>query len=141
MVEKDGFFVPVTDTDELAEKRQFCHNRVPGWELDADGRIKLDANGDSVWGTRPCGTPLFEFNGARRHSISEYITKHAKGAFKLLIADEVHQFKSKSSDRGVAFHQLVTSAEVDADPHRHVLWWEKHLNLLAAAPLEPWCPA
>ena len=111
LVEKDGFFVPLTDTDELAEKRQFCHNRVPGWELDADGRIKLDANGDSVWGTRPCGTPLFEVNGARRHSISEYITKHAKGSFKLLIADEVHQFKSKSSDRGVAFHQLVTSTK------------------------------
>jgi hypothetical protein len=111
IVEKDGFFVPVTDTDELAEKRQFCHNRVPGWELDADGRTKLDANGDSVWGTRPCGTPLFEFNGTRRHSISEYITKHAKGSFKLLIADEVHQFKSKSSDRGVAFHQLVTSTK------------------------------
>ena len=54
---------------------------------------------------------MFEFNGARRHSISDYITKHAKGAFKLLIADEVHQFKSKSSDRGVAFHQLVTSAK------------------------------
>lgn len=111
MFEKDGFFVPVTDTDELAEKRQFCHNRVPGWELDADGRIKLDGNGDSVWGTRPCETPLFEFNGARRHSISEFITKHAKGSFKLLIADEVHQFKSKSSDRGVAFHQLVTSTK------------------------------
>ena len=111
MVEKDGFVVTVTDASELAEKRQFCHNRIPGWELDADGRTKLDANGDSVWGTRPCGTPLFEFNGARRHSISEYITKHAKGAFKLLIADEVHQFKSKSSDRGVAFHQLVTAVK------------------------------
>ncbi len=111
MVEKDDFFVPVTDPNELAEKRQFCCNRIPGWELDADGRIKLDANGDSIWGARPCGTPLFEFTGARRHSISEYITKHAKGAFKLLIADEVHQFKSKSSDRGVAFHQLVTSAK------------------------------
>jgi hypothetical protein len=111
MVEKDGFVVPMTDASELAEKRQFCHNRIPGWELDADGRTKLDTNGDSVWGTRPCGTPLFEFNGARRHSISEYITKHAKGAFKLLIADEVHQFKSKSSDRGVAFHQLVTAVK------------------------------
>jgi len=111
MVEKDGFIAPLTDASELAEKRQFCHNRIPGWELDADGRTKLDTNGDSVWGTRPCGTPLFEFNGARRHSISEYITKHAKGAFKLLIADEVHQFKSKSSDRGVAFHQLVTAVK------------------------------
>ncbi|MRR30851.1 hypothetical protein EG834_11120, partial [bacterium] len=111
MVDKDGFVVPVTDASELAEKRQFCHNQIPGWELDADGRTNLDANGDSVWGMRPCGTPLFEFNGARRHSISEYITKHAKGAFKLLIADEVHQFKSKSSDRGVAFHQLVTAVK------------------------------
>jgi len=110
-VEKDGFIIPVTNPSELAEKRQFCCNRIPGWELDADGRIKLDNNGDSIWGSRPCGTPLFEFNGARRHSISDYITKHAKGAFKLLIADEVHQFKSKSSDRGVAFHQLVTSAK------------------------------
>jgi len=111
MVDKDGFIVPVTDASELAEKRQFCHNRIPGWELDANGTVKLDANGDSVWGTRPCGTPLFEFNGARRHSISEYITKHTKGAFKLLIADEVHQFKSKSSDRGVAFHQMVTAVK------------------------------
>jgi hypothetical protein len=111
VVEQDGFIVPVTDANELAEKRQFCHNHVPGWELDADGRSKLDATGDSVWGTRPCGTPLFEFNGARRHGISEYITQHARGAFKLLIADEIHQYKSKSSDRGVAFHQLVTAAK------------------------------
>ena len=111
MVEKDGFVIPVTDLKELAEKRQFCHNRVPGWELDPDGRIKLDTNGDPVWGSHACKTPLFEFTGARRHSIADYIAKHAQGAFKLLIADESHQFKSKSSDRGVAFHQLVTAAK------------------------------
>ncbi len=111
MVEKDGFVIPVTDLSELAEKRQFCHNRVPGWELDPDGRIKLDTNGDPVWGSHACKTPLFEFTGARRHSIADYIAKHAQGAFKLLIADESHQFKSKSSDRGVAFHQLVTAAK------------------------------
>ncbi|PKO06220.1 MAG: hypothetical protein CVU41_08940 [Chloroflexi bacterium HGW-Chloroflexi-3] len=111
MVEKDGFVIPVTDLKELAEKRQFCHNRVPGWELDPDGRIKLDTNGDPVWGSHACKTPLFEFTGARRHSIADYIAKHAQGKFKLLIADESHQFKSKSSDRGVAFHQLVTAAK------------------------------
>ena len=111
MVEKDGFVIPVTDLSELAEKRQFCHNRVPGWELDPDGRIKVDTNGDPVWGSHTCKTPLFEFTGARRHSIADYIAKHAQGAFKLLIADESHQFKSKSSDRGVAFHQLVTAAK------------------------------
>jgi hypothetical protein len=111
MIEKDGFVIPVTDLKELAEKRQFCRNHIPGWELDPDGRIKLDANGDPVWGSHACKTPLFEFAGARRHSIADYIAKHAQGKFKLLIADESHQFKSKSSDRGVAFHQLVTAAK------------------------------
>ena len=111
MTEKDGFVIPVTDLNELAEKRQFCRNHVPGWELDPDGRIKLDANGDPVWDSHACKTPLFEFAGARRHSIADYIAKHAQGKFKLLIADESHQFKSKSSDRGVAFHQLVTAAK------------------------------
>ena len=111
ITEKDGFVIPVTDLNELAEKRQFCRNHVPGWELDPDGRIKLDANGDPVWGSHACKTPLFEFAGVRRHSIADYIAKHAQGKFKLLIADESHQFKSKSSDRGVAFHQLVTAAK------------------------------
>ena len=111
MTEKDGFVIPVTDLNELAEKRQFCRNHVPGWELDPDGRIKLDGNGDPVWGSHACKTPLFEFADARRHSIADYIAKHAQGKFKLLIADESHQFKSKSSDRGVAFHQLVTAAK------------------------------
>ena len=111
VAEKDGFVIPVTDLNELAEKRQFCRNHVPGWELDPDGRIKLDANGDPVWGSHACKTPLFEFAGARRHSIADYIAKHAQGKFTLLIADESHQFKSKSSDRGVAFHQLVTAAK------------------------------
>ncbi|MAT45442.1 MAG: hypothetical protein CL609_24200 [Anaerolineaceae bacterium] len=111
MSEKDGFIIPVTEATTFADKRQFCHNRIPGWELETDEKAKQDANGDPIWSSRPCGTPLFEFYGARRHSISEYIAKHAKGAFKLLIADEVHQFKSKSSDRGVAFHQLVTAVK------------------------------
>ena len=79
MVEKDGFIVPVTDANELADKRQFCHYPVPGWELDPDGKTKLDANGDPVWGTHACNTPLFEFTGARRHSIADYIAKHAQG--------------------------------------------------------------
>ncbi len=89
--ETDGILVPVTDPAELAEKRQFCQGQVPGWQLDSDGKIKNDADGNPVWGKRTCRTPLFEFNGARRHSIAEYIAKHASGAFKLLIGDEVHQ--------------------------------------------------
>ena len=107
--EEDGFAVPVTDPKDLADKRRFCTNQVPGWQLDAHRERKLDENGDPIWGTRACGTALFEFTGARRHAIAEYIAKHAKGAFKLLVADEVHQFKGKASDRGVAFHQLITA--------------------------------
>ena len=88
MTEKEGFIIPVTDAGDMADKRQFCNQRVPGWELGPDGRLNLDANGEPIWGTRPCGTPLFEIQGARRHSISEYIAKHEKGTFKILVADE-----------------------------------------------------
>jgi superfamily II DNA or RNA helicase len=109
--EEDGFEVPVTDLKDLADKRRFCTNQIPGWQLDSRQQRKLDDNGNPIWGTRKCGQALFEFSGARRHSIAEYIAKHAKGAFKLLIADEVHQFQAKASDRGVAFHQLVTSCK------------------------------
>jgi hypothetical protein len=107
--ERNGFTLPVTDPDSLAEKRRFCRHQVPGWELDANGDIRLDDQGQPVWGMRACNTPLFSFTGMRRQSIADYIAKHARGKFRLLIADEVHQFKSKSSDRGVAFHQLITA--------------------------------
>lgn len=109
--EEDGFAVPVTDPKDLADKRRFCANPIPGWQLDNRQQRKLDDNGNPIWGMRKCGQALFEFTGARRHSIAEYIAKHAKGAFKLLIADEVHQFQAKASDRGVAFHQLVTACK------------------------------
>jgi len=109
--EEDGFEVPVTDLKDLADKRRFCTNQIPGWQLDNRQQRKLDDNGNPIWGMRKCGQALFEFTGARRHSIAEYIAKHARGAFKLLIADEVHQFQAKASDRGVAFHQLVTACK------------------------------
>jgi hypothetical protein len=84
---------------------------VPGWQLGPDGRLKRDEQGNTIWGTRPCNTPLFRFSGARRWSLAEYIAKHAKGAFKLLCADESHEYKGKSSDRGIAFHQLITACQ------------------------------
>ena len=109
--DEDGFEVPVMASKDLADKRRFCTSQVAGWQLDARKRRKLDDSGEPIWSTRACGHPLFEFSGARRHSIAEYIAKHAKGEFKLLVADEVHQFKGKASDRGVAFHQLITAAK------------------------------
>ncbi len=57
-----------------------------------------------------CKAPLFELGGIRRWSLAEYIAKHEKGSFAMLVADEVHEFQAKSSDRGVAFHQLVKAS-------------------------------
>ncbi|MGD9100447.1 MAG: DUF6094 domain-containing protein, partial [Anaerolineae bacterium] len=94
------------------KKRRFCTASVPGWALDGDGRLKRDDEGKPTWGIRPCGTPLYEeHTGTRRYSIAQYIKEQAHGRFKLLIADEVHQFKAKASDRGVAFHQLVAASQ------------------------------
>ncbi len=101
--------IMIQDPTELADKRRFCKSSIPGWQLDAEGRLKHDDLGNPIWGIRICNTPLFGFSGARRWALAEYIAKHEKGSFKLLIADEVHEFKGKSSDRGIAFHQLVTA--------------------------------
>ncbi len=109
--EENGVIVPVTDLEQLAKKRHFCRAMIPGWQLNPDGTRKLDADGNPIWGARLCNTPLFAFTATRRESIAEYIAKKASGRFRILVSDELHQFKGKSSDRGVAFHQLVTACK------------------------------
>jgi SNF2 family DNA or RNA helicase len=101
-----GLTVVATTLEELGDKRRFCKGQIRGYELGEDGRLVHDEQGNPVWGERVCGEPLFQFTG-RRWAIADYIAKHARGKFKLLIADECHQFKSKASDRGIAFQQLV----------------------------------
>ncbi len=96
---------------KLPKRRLFCQGQIPGWEVDGEGRLRRDNEGNPIWGKRACANPLFVFDQSRRWSIAEYISKHCKGKFKLLIADEVHQFKGQSSDRGIAFHQLVTACK------------------------------
>ena len=98
---------PLIALSEISKKRTFCDNLIKGWKLDEHGHRVYDEEGGPIWDKRPCGTPLFSFQQKRRYSIAEYINKHHKGAFKLLLADEAHQFKSKSSDRGQAFYHLV----------------------------------
>ena len=105
-----GFVTTASTLEELGDKRRFCKAEITGYELDASGRLVRDENGNPVWGKRICDTPLFQFTG-RRWAIAEYIAKHAKGAFKMLIGDELHEYKSKASDRGIAFHQLVASTK------------------------------
>jgi len=56
-----------------------------------------------------CGEPLYEFNGFRRWPLARFIRDKHKGFFRLLIADEVHQYKAKSSDQGQAFQHLINA--------------------------------
>ena len=106
---KDSEGYIIADPQGLSKTRTFCEEKTPGWELDEDGYRKLDKEGNPVWGERVCGNALFTFDETRRVSIAEYVSKHYRGRFKILVADECHQMKGKSSDRGVAFHQLVTA--------------------------------
>jgi hypothetical protein len=108
--EAGGLTFTATSLADLGDKRRFCDALIPGYELNHDGRLKRDEQGNPVWGKRTCGEPLFQFTG-RRWAIAEYIAKHAKGEFRLLIADECHEFAAKASDRGIAFHQLVASTK------------------------------
>ncbi len=101
-----GFVKVATTLDDLGDKRRFCQAEITGYELDESRRLVRDEHGNPVWGKRICGVPLFQFTG-RRWAIADYIAKHARGKFQLLIADECHQFSAKASDRGIAFHQLV----------------------------------
>ena len=94
-----------------------CDRPAQGWARDDQGCKLLADAGQPAWvwdATAPhaprCAGALYEFGDKyRRWPIADYIRTHCRHAFKLLIADEVHQFRSKTSDRGRAFHHLVTA--------------------------------
>jgi hypothetical protein len=109
-VQVDAQGIPITEIEVFQKRRSFCNAQVSGWELDRDGRRKLDKDGNPGWGMRSCSVPLFEYTGVRRWSIAEYVKDKANGRFQILVGDEVHEYKAKSSDRGVAFHQLVEAS-------------------------------
>lgn len=59
-----------------------------------------------------CGTPLYDFGHRyRRWPLAEYISAKCRGFFRVLIADEAHEYKGKDSDRGLAFHKLVNATK------------------------------
>jgi hypothetical protein len=110
-VQTDNQGVPVTEIEYFQKHRCFCSAQVSGWKVDPNGRRVQDQDGNPVWEMRPCEAPLFEYSETRRWSIAEYIKDKAHGRFLILLGDEVHEYKSKSSDRGVAFHQLAEAAQ------------------------------
>ena len=82
-----GIVITATTVDELGDKRCFCEAKRPGFELDENGRLARDEQGHPIWGQRVCGAPLFQFTG-RRWAPADYIAKHAKNKFQMLVADE-----------------------------------------------------
>lgn len=105
-----GMEAPATSEEDLGKKRLFCRAQVSGYALDEDGRVEKGEDGKPIWGKRECHAPLFANDVSdQRYPIADYIFRHAKYRFKMLVADEVHKFKGKSSDRGIAYHQLVQS--------------------------------
>jgi hypothetical protein len=82
-----GATVIATSIDELGEQRHFCRAQRVGYELDDKGRLERDESGNPIWGKRVCGAPLFQFTG-RRWAPADYIAKHAKNKFQMLVADE-----------------------------------------------------
>ena len=79
VVDKDG--VPLTDKD-LNRRKHTC-----------DG----------------CGSPLWQADrsGPARYPLSDYVKRHMRGFFDLLIGDEVHEFKSRGSAQGIAAGTLA----------------------------------
>ncbi len=100
----------------LEERPYRCTHPVSGWARDEDGRRLHDENGQPVWAWHTtdntpqpvCGGTLFQHGAQhRRWPIADYIRRKCRGAFKLVIADEVHEYRGKGSDRGRAFHHLI----------------------------------
>ena len=110
VVEDNGIEFMATKEEDLGQKRLFCHAQVSGYALDEEGCVSRGEDGLPIWNQRECHAALFASDvGDQRFPIADYIFRHAKFRFKMLIADEVHKFKGKSSDRGIAYHQLVQS--------------------------------
>ncbi len=87
--------------------------KAPGWAQDKEGHPILDDHEQPVFTWDPdllprCDFPLYEFGDRfRRWPIAHYIRTHHPHAFQLLVADEVHEYRSKGSDRGQAFFDVV----------------------------------
>jgi len=86
---------PEATEEDIKRKPHFCTNTVIRYR-----------NGEFVQET--CGAPLFQVGTKlRRYPLAEYIAKKERKFFRLLVVDEVHQYKAKDSDQGWAFHLLA----------------------------------
>ncbi len=96
-------------------RRQKCNSRGQVKKIAVPVCPHCGENAPEDWEKKPtfcpaCHRPLFVV-AERREAIADYIKKRHRGTFKLLVADELHEYKGKSTDRGVAFHRLVKSVK------------------------------
>ncbi len=95
----------ITDSDgvsltEMPKKRLFCTSPVRHWQGDADDNSK------GKWVEGRCNAPLFTYAGYRRWPLADVIRKQHPHFFKILLADECHQYKGKATDQAESYHHL-----------------------------------
>ncbi|MEZ4614740.1 MAG: hypothetical protein R2867_04380, partial [Caldilineaceae bacterium] len=100
----------VTDEEGLAliklpQKRLYCQTKVKRWSGDSQDKTKGEFK------EVRCSAPLFQKTGLRRWPLSHYMRTKLKGFFKVLIADEFHLFKGKSTDQSGSYHDLVMATK------------------------------
>ncbi len=90
----------VKSSEALARRPHKCPNTVLEWDPEEEDYVE-----------KPCGAPLYQSYPvvARRWPLADYIRKKMRGFFRLLVADEVHQYKAKESDQGWAFGLLANA--------------------------------
>ncbi len=107
---------PIWRFKAFDKKPRSCNRSVQGWARDEDGLLVTDDDGDRIWIWDPeegahapvCGSRLYQFGSRyRRWPIADYVKDQAADAFVMLVVDEIHHYKGKSSDRGVAFARMV----------------------------------
>ena len=87
----------VKDASALGKKPHRCRARVSDWSADDESEERCDA-------------PLYQFvPEVRRWPLADYIRKKMRGFFRLVVADEAHQYKAKESDQGWAFGALASA--------------------------------
>jgi len=113
---------PITDHEYFEKRRVKCSNMVRKWVGDPAGS-------GGHWEEVECAEPLYQEWRGRwiqperdgfgnllplpevRYPIAQYIRRKYPGLFELAVADEVHEFKSQSTDRGHAFGTLVRASK------------------------------
>jgi len=92
-----------------------CGKPLVGRKLDqmlyCNGQVRtiLTSEDEEPAPPQVCGGALYHFQPkvSRRWPLDLYIKQHAPRFFKLLIVDEVHEYKSGNSDRGESFGRLA----------------------------------